>query len=154
MPEWLLLKYDRFSSTCSQCQIGFYSNATGLSTYIQCQTGFNSNGIGLSACSQCQVGCYSNATGLSTCNQYQAGFYSNITGSSACSHCQPVPDWVILLYHRLVIYLQQVSLCQTGFYFNIGRQFAASAAPAAPVSSTTTASAKLLDHSQRLHGNE
>lgn len=71
-----------------ECNVGFYSNQTGLSSCYPCEAGSVAGQTGLTGCSKCDPG---SATGTTPpflyCQVCQPGFYQDKAGQATCQGC-------------------------------------------------------------------
>ena len=75
------------SSTCKECNAGYYSDVDGAKTCSPCPKGTEAPNKNSTKCESCKKGYYASAKGTKNCSLCSAGKYTNSEGLSQCSSC-------------------------------------------------------------------
>lgn len=82
--------YGDWSSGCTKCPAGTYSNVIGATTSATCSAcsaGTYSSSAGVTVCAACAAGQYGPSTGLTSCPCCNSGGYTSSPGQTTCLDC-------------------------------------------------------------------
>ena len=85
---WMRAEQDSPTS-CKQCDIGLYNNATGQPFCLECDAGMFADQKKSSLCSSCRLGMFTKRKAQIRCLNCDKGFYSSETAQSNCKKCPP-----------------------------------------------------------------